>query len=132
MPPPGEFAMTAPSLTPHAYVLAVHNLAASAAYFVDILGFAIEWEDGDNWRALTRGGVRLMLGRCPEALPPAQLGDHAYFGFFATGDIDALHAEFAARAALILAPPADKPWGWREMPIATPEGHRMMFAQFIG
>jgi len=43
--------------------------------------------------------------------------------------VDALAAGFAARGARILAPPADKPWGWREMPVATPEGHRMMFAQ---
>jgi hypothetical protein len=45
--------------------------------------------------------------------------------------VNALHAAFEARAALILSPPADKPWGWREMAVATPEGHRMMFAQRI-
>jgi hypothetical protein len=33
--------------------------------------------------------------------------------------------------AIILAAPKDKPWGWREMAVATPEGHRMMFAQRI-
>jgi len=121
--------MTDSDLRPHAYVLAVHDLAGSAAYFVDVLGFSLEWEDGDHWRALRCGEVRVMLGWCPDALPPASLGDHGYFGFFATGDVDALHAAFEARAALILSPPADKPWGWREMAVATPEGHRMMFAQ---
>ena len=118
-------------LRPHAYVLAVRDLLGSAAYFVQLLGFTLEWADGDNWQALTRGGVRIMLGRCPDALPPAELGDHSYFGFFATGDVDALHAEFKARKALILSAPADKPWGWREMAVGTPEGHRMMFAQAI-
>jgi hypothetical protein len=120
-----------PDLRPHAYVLAVHDLAGSASYFVDVLGFAVQWTDGDNWQALKRGGVGVMLGHCPDALPPAQLGDHGYFGFFATDDVDTLHAEFKARDAIILAPPADKPWGWREMPVATPEGHRMMFAQLL-
>ena len=123
--------MSGPDLRPHAYVLAVHDLQASAAYFVDVLGFARDWNDGDNWQAVTRGGVRLMLGRCPETIPAAELGDHSYFGFFATDDVDALHAEFAARGARILNGPADKPWGWREMAVATPEGHRMMFAQAI-
>jgi uncharacterized glyoxalase superfamily protein PhnB len=118
-------------LRPHAYVLAVRDFAGSVAYFVEVLGFTREWADGDRWQALVRGGVRLMLGRCPEALPVASLGDHGYFGFFATGDVDALHAEIAARGAIIVSAPADKPWGWREMAVATPEGHRMMFAQAI-
>jgi uncharacterized glyoxalase superfamily protein PhnB len=125
------FSMRESDLRPHAYVLAVQDLTESAAYFADVLGFPVEWADGDNWRALLRGDVRLMLGRCPDALRPAKLGDHSYFGFFATADVDALHAEFVSKSALILSPPADKPWGWREMAVATPEGHRMMFAQLI-
>lgn len=120
-----------PSLRPHAYVLAVHDLAGSTAYFTDVLGFAKEWNDGDNWQAVTRDGVRIMMGRCPDAIAPRALGDHSYFAFLATDDVDALHAEFAARSARILAAPADKPWGWREMVVATPEGHRMMVAQAI-
>jgi catechol 2,3-dioxygenase-like lactoylglutathione lyase family enzyme len=123
--------MNQSDLRSYAYVLAVRDLAGSAAYFVDVLGFTRDWADGDKWQALLRGDVRLMLGRCPDALAPAQLGDHNYFGFFTTGDVDALHAEFEARSALILSGPADKPWGWREMAVATPEGHRMMFAQPI-
>jgi hypothetical protein len=126
-----RFNMSPPQLHPHAYVLAVRDLTGSTDYFVGVLGFAKEWNDGDNWQALVRGGVRLMLGRCPDALAPAELGDHSYFGFFATDNVDALHAEFAARGALIRSGPADKPWGWREMAVATPEGHRMMFAQSI-
>ena len=119
-------------LRPHAYVLAVHNLEASTDYLVDVLGFAKDWNDGDNWQAVVRGDVRIIMGACRDALPPATLGDHNYFAFLVTDDVDTLHAEFATRSALILAPPADKPWGWREMPVATPEGHRMMFAQWIG
>jgi uncharacterized glyoxalase superfamily protein PhnB len=112
-------------------VLAVHDLAGTTAYFVETLGFSKDWNDGDNWQAVMRGDVRLMLGRCPDALPPANLGDHSYFGFFVTNSVDQLHAEFASRGALISAAPADKPWGWREMAVATPEGHRMMFAQLV-
>ena len=72
-----------------------------------------------------------MLGRCPDALPPEQLGDHNYFAFLATDNVDGLHVEFAANGAHIISPPTDKPWGWREMAVATPEGHRMTFAQWI-
>jgi len=123
--------MSEPELRPQAYVLAVRDLTGSAAYFIDVLGFTLEWQDGDNWQALVRGQVRVNLGRCPDALPVAELGDHSYFGFFATDDVDCLHAEFVAKGAIIRSGPADKPWGWREMAVATPEGHRMMFAQAI-
>jgi predicted enzyme related to lactoylglutathione lyase len=121
--------MSEAELRPHAYVLAVHDLAGSAAYFSDVLGFAVEWRDEDRWQGLRRGQVRVNLGRCPDALPPSELGDHNYFGFFATDDIDRLHAEFVAKGAIIVSGPGDKPWGWRELGVATPEGHRMMFAQ---
>ena len=121
--------MTGPALRTQAHVLAVNDLAASAAYFTDALGFQEEWRDGENWRGLKRGEVRVMLGACPDATPPAELGDHRYFGFLATDDVDALHAELSTRGALIRASPADKPWGWREMVVETPEGHRMIFAQ---
>jgi len=118
-------------LRTYAFVLAVPDLKHAAAYFETRLGFRSEWADGDNWRALVRDGVRVMLGHCPDALPPAQLGDHSYFGYFQTDDIDALHSEFVERGAIILHPPSDRPWGRREMALATPDGHRIMVGQMI-
>jgi hypothetical protein len=124
--------MSEPSLRTHAHVLAVHDLFASARYFIEALGFQREWADGGNWEMLIRDGVRVMLGKCPGALAPAALGDHSYFGYFSTDGVDELHQRFELGKALIISPPSDKPWGWREMAVATPEGHRMMFAQRIG
>jgi uncharacterized glyoxalase superfamily protein PhnB len=46
-------------------------------------------------------------------------------------DVDALHAEFLQRGAIILHLPTNQPWGKREMAIATPDGHRMMIGQTI-
>ncbi len=123
--------MSDAELTPYAYVLAVHDLAGSTAYFREVLGFTVEWNDGDRWQALRRGQVRVNLGRCPDALPPAELGDHNYFGLLMTRDVDDLYRELSAKGAIIVSQPADKPWGFREMAVATPEGHRMMFAQPI-
>ena len=99
---------------------------------MDALGFWKEWNDEDNWQSLVRDGVRLMLGRCPNALAPSAIGDRSYFGSFTTEDVDRLHAEFRERGAHIISAPADKPWGSREMAVATPEGHRIMFAQSLG
>ena len=122
----------APALKPHAFVLAVHDLPGSAAYFIDVLGFSREWSDPGKWEGLVRDGVRVMLGLCPDALAPSALGDHNYFGFVSTDDVDGLHGAFVARGATILFAPTDRPWGWREMGVATPEGHKMMFAQWVG
>ncbi len=121
--------MSEVELQPHAYVLAVHDLPGSTAYFTDVLGFTKEWDEPGNWQGLIRGRVRVMLGRCPDAMPPREARYHNYFGFFAADDVDALTAEFRAKGAIILSGPEDKPWGWRELAVATPEGHRMMFAQ---
>ena len=121
----------ATALRAHAFVLAVPDLDSSVGYFVNALGFRSEWRDGDNWQALIRGDVRLMLGHCPDAIKPADLGDHSYFAYLTVDDVDALHAEFVGRGAIILHAPSDKPWGRREMAIATPDGHRMMIAQAI-
>jgi uncharacterized glyoxalase superfamily protein PhnB len=120
--------MSPPRLTPHAYVLAVPDLARSTIYFEDVLGFQRLWDDPGHWQALGRDGVRVMLGRCPDAIPPAKLGDHSYFAYVEVDDLDAFHAEIAAKGAILLFPPKDQPWGRREMGVATPDGHRMMFA----
>ena len=123
--------MPAPAISTYAFVLAVPDLKRSVAYFEGVLGFARDWNDGDNWQALSRGGVRLMLGHCPDALPPRDLGDHSYFAYLDVDDLDAFHAEIAPRGAVVLSAPADKPWGRREMAVATPDGHRMMFGQYL-
>lgn len=122
--------MTPPAaLRPYAHVLAVPDLPRTAAYFCDTLGFAEDWRDADNWRALSRGPVRVMIGHCPDVMPPRELGDHSLFAYLHTDDVDAYHAEIAARGALVLQPPADKPWGMRELVIATPDGHRILVGQ---
>jgi|SRR5579884_1859463 len=81
---------------------------------------------------LIRDKVRVMLGRCTDILPASKIGDHSYFGFIATNAVNDLHLEFEKNGAQILSCPTDKPWGWREMAVATPEGHRIMFAEWLG
>jgi len=120
-----------PELTHYACVLAVQDLAATSAYFADVLGFGEEWREADDWRLLARGTVKLMIGRCPDERPANAIGDHSYFAYFHVDDVDALHAEIAARGAIIRQAPADKPWGIREMEIATPDGHRMVIGQIL-
>jgi uncharacterized glyoxalase superfamily protein PhnB len=119
--------VSAPALRAHAHVLAVPDLARSVGYFRDVLGFAVEWEDGRDWACLASGTARVMLGHCPDAPPPRAIGDHSYFAYFHVDGLDRYHDDLVARGALVASPPSDKPWGMREMGVHTPDGHRMMF-----
>ena len=113
------------------FVLAVPSLAEARAYWCGVLGFeALESPEG--WLFLSLDGHRAMLGECAQALKPSETGDHSYFGYYVLEDVDAYAAAIAARGAIVLSGPADKPWGMREMGVATPAGHRMMFAQRLG
>jgi catechol 2,3-dioxygenase-like lactoylglutathione lyase family enzyme len=117
------------ALRPFAFVLAVPNVEHSATYFRDVLGFRVEWADASDWRLVSRGHVRIMLGDCPDALSPSQTGDHSYFGYMEVDDVDSLHKEFALRGAVLLEPPTDRPYGMREFTVATPDGHRFVIGQ---
>ncbi|MBB5469846.1 catechol 2,3-dioxygenase-like lactoylglutathione lyase family enzyme [Paraburkholderia sp. CI2] len=116
-------------LSSFSFVLAVPNLEASASYFRDALGFRLDWPDGTGWKLATRGGVRVMIGHCPDAMLPSATGDHSYFGYLQVANADALHGELVGRRAIILQPPTDRPHGMREFLVGTPDGHRMMFGQ---
>ncbi len=124
--------MPANRLWHYASVLAVRDLAASTAYFRDVLGFTVGWADADDWRMLERGDVRLMLGHCPQERPASDIGARSYFAYWHIDDVGALHAEIAGRGAIIRQAPADRPWGQREMVIATPDGHRIVAGQILG
>jgi predicted enzyme related to lactoylglutathione lyase len=113
------------------YVIAVHDLERSAAYYRDVLGFEIRTVGDPGWRFFVRDECFIMAGECRDALAPAELGDHSYFAYLAVDDIDALHAELESRKADIIKPLRDEPWGMREFGIRTVDGHRMMFGRMI-
>ena len=115
-------------VTPWAYVLAVRDLDKSAAYYRDVLGFKIDWEEGADWRLARRGDVRLMIGHCPDDARAADIGSHSWFGYVEVDDIDALHRELTGRGATCTAP-SDRPYGMREIVVTTPDGHRIVFGQ---
>lgn len=119
-------------IAPWAHVLAVQDIDATARYFADVLGFTLEWPDASDWRLVRRDNVRVMLGKCPDATPAAETGPHSWFAYLDVDDVEKLHSEFLASGALILQPPLDRPYGMRELVIATPDGHRIVFGQDIG
>jgi predicted enzyme related to lactoylglutathione lyase len=115
-------------IAPWAFVLAVPDLGKSAQYFRDVLGFTIKWEEASDWRLAERDSVRLMLGHCPTDMHPKELGSHNWFGYLDVDDVDALHAEIAARGANC-SEPRDTHYGMREIVVTTVDGHRIVFGQ---
>lgn len=111
------------------YVLAVPDLEASCAYYRDVLGFEIREIGDPGWRMMVLDECRIMAGECPDAIPPRDLGDHSYFGYFVVGGIDVFYEQVRARGAEIIKPLRDEPWGMREFAVRTIDGHRIMVGE---
>lgn len=115
-----------PRLLRNHYVLAVPDAATTAEFFIDVLGFVAVPVGDEGWRFVRRDGCMVMLGSCPDAIHPRDLGDHSYFGYLVVDAVDAYHREVSARAAAGVSAVEDKPWGMREFSVRTPDGHRIM------
>ena len=119
-----------PKILLNHYVLAVHDLQKSSAFF-EQLGFKKVLEP-EGWIFIQRDNCMIMLGKCSEALPPSKLGDHSYFGYLYVDDVDGFYEEVKTKGIKILSPIETKPWKMREFSVISPEGHRMMIGQWIG
>jgi catechol 2,3-dioxygenase-like lactoylglutathione lyase family enzyme len=110
------------------FVLAVHDLRRSTEYYTSALGLQTDFT-APGWTFLSRGPFRVMLGECPDAVAPRDLGDHSWYGYITVSDAAALFAEYEAAGVDFTQRLADKPWGMREFGIRTIDGHRIMFGQ---
>jgi predicted enzyme related to lactoylglutathione lyase len=111
------------------FVIAVPDLRRSAAFYRDVLGFEIKEMGDPGWRMFARDDCRIMAGQCPDALRPADIGDHSYFAYLVTDDIDAYYERVTSAGTEIIKPLVNEPWGMREFGLRTIDGHRMMIGQ---
>ena len=111
------------------HVLAVPDLQRSAAFYRDVLDFEIHEIGDPGWRLFQREGCRIMAGECPDALPAAETGDHAYFAYLVVDAVDAYFAQVQAAGAELIKPLASEPWGMREFGLRTVDGHHIMVGQ---
>lgn len=96
-------------------ILRVADLDASLTYYVDQLGFHVEWRDG-SVASVQRGGAALMLSQ----------GDQGHAGtwvWIGVADADAAHEELKRRGTIVRHPPTNYPWGSREAHVADPDGN---------
>jgi catechol 2,3-dioxygenase-like lactoylglutathione lyase family enzyme len=116
------------TITSATFVLAVRDLDVAREFYIEKLGF-IEEMAVDGWSFLRRGACEVRLGHCPEAVSIAACGDHSWFAHLHVSDADALYAEYASAGVPVWQELEDKPWGFREFGISTPDGHKILFGQ---
>ena len=110
-----------------ASVLAVRDMATALAFYRDALGFAVsfEWGAPTQYACLCRDAVDLHLNAGSARGP----GQGAICLFVA--DVDALHAEWAARGVPLPQAPADRPYGMRDFSLRDPDGNEIIAGQAI-
>jgi predicted enzyme related to lactoylglutathione lyase len=99
------------------------DFGRSLAFYGDTLGLAVyrEYGEGDSRGVVffTGGGFLEISGRAdPPVAPNLAL-------WFQVRDVDAAHAELAAKGAEVLRRPVTEPWGLREMWVSDPDGLRV-------
>jgi catechol 2,3-dioxygenase-like lactoylglutathione lyase family enzyme len=108
-----------------ATVFVVSDLAASLAYYRDVLGFQVTFEHGapPSYACLCRDEVALHL---LAAARTKRLRGHGAICIFVE-DVDQLHAEVAGRGAKLLNQPADRDYGMRDFDVVDADGNQLTF-----
>jgi catechol 2,3-dioxygenase-like lactoylglutathione lyase family enzyme len=112
-----------------AVTLFAEDLAATKAFYTEVFGLPVTWEDevsavflfGDTMVGL------LQVSEAPELIAPVAVagqdtGARAQFTIH-VDDVDATCADLTGRGAKLLNGPMDRPWGIRTALIADPAGH---------
>ena len=102
--------------------LPVRDVAASVAFYRDVVGLELEhaFDDG-SFAILRRGGAELALVHADSPQPQG-----AYLNV--TG-VKTLHARCAERGVPIVAPLNMEPWGLLDFVIEDPDGHRIAIGE---
>lgn len=96
-------------------ILRVTDFESSVAYYMNVLGFSLDWRDG-RFGSVRRGDAALMLCEGGQ-------GHAGTWVYLSISDADALYDEVRSRGARIRHPPTNFPWGSRELHVFDPDGH---------
>ena len=95
-------------------ILRVENLEASRGYYIQMLGFSLDW-DADGMISVSRDGKSIMLCEGEQGVAGVWL-------WIGVDDADVFFAEFSARGAQIRNPPQNFSWTY-EFEVEDPDGH---------
>lgn len=118
-------------------LLTVADIAASLAFYRDVLGFTVTSEvPGDDGRlihgSVSHGDADLMFGPVDAGAEPsddAPLGTAVmlYIGVDDATDLDPFFARVKATGTRVIQEPTDEPWGDRVWGVLDPDGYRLFF-----
>lgn len=112
-------------------VVFVSNVQASAKYFRDKLGFAVDFLHGNPpfYGSVSRGGASLHLRFVHEPVL-ARDGEEALLSaFLAVENVKALFAEYKGRGVKFAQPLRKEPWGGAAFVVLDPDGNWICFAE---
>ena len=110
-----------PALGLRHVALRVGDLAAAERFFVDLLGYRVEWRPDPGNVYLVRDHDNVALHRAEASTGPGLL-DHVGILVARAEDVDAWAAHLEARGAALLARPRTHRDGARSLYLAGPEG----------
>jgi uncharacterized glyoxalase superfamily protein PhnB len=110
--------------------LTVNDIAASLAWYRDVLGFIVTQEMQDDGKLmgamLKAGAVELLLAQDDFAKGRDRQKGVGLRLFGVTGqDIDQLAEAITSRGGVLAQPPKDQPWGTRDFAIIDPDGFKI-------
>jgi catechol 2,3-dioxygenase-like lactoylglutathione lyase family enzyme len=104
------------NLTP---ILRVEHLEASRRYYIQTLGFSLDWDAG-RMISVSRDNKPIMLCEGAQGQPGVWL-------WIGVEDADVFYAEFLAKGARIRSEPQNFSWAY-EFQVEDPDGHVLRFA----
>jgi catechol 2,3-dioxygenase-like lactoylglutathione lyase family enzyme len=122
---------TPPRLTRSVPVIHVADVQASARFFRDTLGFAIDFLHGTPpfYGAVSRDDARVHLKFVHEPVLTVGADDRDGFicAFIEVEHVDALFAEYVAAGAVFDQRLVTQPWGGRDFIVRDPDGNGIAF-----
>jgi catechol 2,3-dioxygenase-like lactoylglutathione lyase family enzyme len=102
--------------------IGVSDMARSVAFYTEVLGFEVSFQNGDpvQFTLLERDKTELHL-----LLAPGHRGPAFNVAHLIVDDVDALHARCVAAGAPVIKALADKDYGMRAFVFADPDGNRI-------
>lgn len=109
----------------------VLDLQAACAFYVDKLGFRVEFTYDDFYAGVARDGIRihLKLSDTPDPSRQAKQREDHLDVYITVEDVAALYAEYQSRGVVFAQPLEVKPWGMREFVVWDNSGFILHFGQ---